>query len=174
MKKLISVLLVASIISLSVFGGAFSFGVSAETLDEPATKKDKVDTPTSECSEDENDIYIDESQLARIEWRFTDGYNNEIDDIFDSSEVTAQDIENRNGSLIVERCIGIVTDAARGDGVVLNSDDDICSYIGYANCDVPYTEGTIIVTYLVYNPKTTWVDDIIDRYDFVLTREYEE
>ena len=44
----------------------------------------------------------------------------------------------------------------------------------YNNVDFQTYDGTIILTYLVYNPNTTYTDDIIERYDFCLDREFED
>ena len=37
--------------------------------------------------------------------------------IYDSGDLTAEILENRNGKVIVERCVGIVTDSETGDGM---------------------------------------------------------
>lgn len=47
-------------------------------------------------------------------------------------------------------------------------------YISYNGIDFQTYDGTIILTYLVYNPNTTYTDDIIERYDFCLDREFED
>lgn len=102
------------------------------------------------------------------------GYNNI--DIYDTEDITESLLLSRTESdrVIVERCIGMVTNAEQqGDGVVLNAPDDH-NYISYRNVDFKTCDGTIILTYLIYNPDTTYTDDIIERYDFCLDREYED
>ena len=76
---------------------------------------------------------------------------------------------------IVERVIGIVTNKERkSDGRILNTDSEQYNYISYNGCDLEYTTGTIIVTYLMYNPNTNYEDDIIERYDYILDKKFED
>lgn len=94
-------------------------------------------------------------------------YNNV--DIYDTMDITENLLASRteDNRIIVERAIGIVTNAERqGDGKILNAIDG-CDYISYNNVDFQTYDGTIILTYLVYNPNTTYTDDIIERYDFL-------
>lgn len=97
--------------------------------------------------------------------------------IYDTDELTAEILENRTqqDSIIIERVIGMVTNREQdGDGIVLNTTDAEHNYISYRSVDFETCEGTIILTYFVYNPGTDYVDDIMERYDFVLDREYED
>ena len=112
-----------------------------------------------------------------ITGEFLDNYDyhgRKIEQVYETDELTGERLKSRNGALICELCVGIVTDATSGDGRVLNTNDDYYNYISYSRFDQPYTDGTVIVTYLVYNPENNYEDDIVDRYDFVLTREYED
>ena len=98
-------------------------------------------------------------------------------DIYDPADITTDMLTKRTAShrIIVERIIGIVTNEERdGDGIILNTDDEKYNYISYSSTDLDYTTGTIVVTYLMYNPKTNYEDDIIERYDYVLDRSYED
>lgn len=98
-------------------------------------------------------------------------------DIYDTTELTAEMLTDRAAShrVIVERVIGIVTNKERnGDGKILNTDDEHYNYISYSGTDLEYTTGTIIVTYLMYNPDTNYEDDIIERYDYILDRNFED
>lgn len=93
--------------------------------------------------------------------------------IYNASELTSEILENRTNSdtIIVERCIGIVTNEKRiGDGKVLNALDENYNYISYMDVDGA-KEGNTIVTYLVYNPDNNFVDDIMERYDYILNKE---
>lgn len=92
--------------------------------------------------------------------------------VYDSSELTAEMLENRNGSLIVERCIGTVTNAENGDGMMFNSPDPQFSYIGYRRISQPFKNGMVVLSYMVYDPSNNYVDDIYERYDFVLDIEW--
>lgn len=79
--------------------------------------------------------------------------------VYDSSELTEDVLANRQGKLIVEKCIGTVTDDEK-DGSLEDG-----SYISYENVDC--AKGDTITTYLIYNPDTNYTDDVINRIDFV-------
>ena len=85
-------------------------------------------------------------------------------ELYDSSELTADILESRKGTTIIERCIGFVTNGQTGDGAILNAADKNYNYISYRS----------IVTYLIYNPDNNYIDDITERYDFVISREWED
>lgn len=92
--------------------------------------------------------------------------------LYDASNLTADILEHRNGDVIVERCVGIVTDAETGDGMILNSDPD-SYYISYSRVDGVKT-GTVVVSYMVYSTTDNFIDGIEERYDYVISREYEQ
>lgn len=79
--------------------------------------------------------------------------------LYDSSELTEDILANRQGKLIIEKCVGTVTDDEK------NGSLEDGSYISYesVNC----TKGDTIVTYLIYNPETNYTDDVIERFDYV-------
>lgn len=79
--------------------------------------------------------------------------------VYDSSELTEDILANRQGKLIIEKCVGTVTDDEKNG----NLEDG--SYISYESVDC--TKGDTIVTYLIYNPDTNYTDDVIERFDFV-------
>ena len=91
--------------------------------------------------------------------------------VYDSSEITPDILENREGKTIVERCYGIVLDMETGDGRIINAADGAGNYISYRSVYQTHDENSIILTYLVYNPENNYCDDIIIRYDFVLEKE---
>lgn len=96
--------------------------------------------------------------------------------IYDSRNVTGGMLANRTKSekIIIERVIAMITNADReGDATVLNTNGDY-TYISYYGTDLDYTTGTIMITYLMYNPETDYEDDIIERYDYVLDRNFED
>lgn len=96
--------------------------------------------------------------------------------IYDSRNVTGEMLTNRTESdkIIVERVIAIITNKERkGDAKVLNTNGNY-TYISYYGTDLDYTTGTIMITYLMYNPETDYEDDIIERYDYVLDRNFED
>lgn len=79
--------------------------------------------------------------------------------LYDSSELTEDILVNRQGKLIIEKCVGTVTDDEK------NGSLEDGSYISYESVDC--TKGDTIVTYLIYNPDTNYTDDVIERFDFV-------
>lgn len=91
----------------------------------------------------------------------------------DSSEVTAEVIESRMGTTLIERCIGVVTNAQTGDGKILNASSEDFDYISYRGVDQDCSDGTVFLTYLVYSPDNNLIDDIVARYDFVISRAWE-
>ena len=92
--------------------------------------------------------------------------------LYDASELTAEILEHRNGTVIIERCVGLVTETNKGKhGIILNDNN---SYISYNSLEEEICEGTVVVTYFVYNANNNYIDDITERYDFVVCREYED
>lgn len=87
-------------------------------------------------------------------------------EVIDSNKLTLEDLSNRNGKLIIERVVGIVTDVEKGDGEVLYG-DPYYNYISYK--DVPdISNGNIICSYFIYNPDTNYEDDILMRFDYII------
>lgn len=83
--------------------------------------------------------------------------------LYDSSELTEDILANRQGKLIIEKCVGTVIDDEK-NGAIQNADSDY-NYISYA--DVDCAKGDTITTYLIYNPETNYTDDVIKRFDYV-------
>ncbi len=83
--------------------------------------------------------------------------------VYDSSELTEDILANRQGKLIIEKCVGAVTDDEK------NGSLEDGSYISYA--DVDCTKGDTVITYLIYNPDTNYTDDVVERFDFVQNRK---
>lgn len=93
--------------------------------------------------------------------------------VYDASELTLDTLKHRKGTTIIERCIGLVSNYQNGDAILLNPPDDCGYYLSYSSCDQEISDGTVLVSYMVYNPDTNYFDDIIERYDFVICRDYE-
>lgn len=87
-------------------------------------------------------------------------------EICDSADLTIEDLQNRNGKLIIEKCIGRVENADK-DGRVLNYTDPDYYYISYRSVE-DCKEGDIVLTYFIYNPDTNYEDDILERFDYVI------
>lgn len=79
--------------------------------------------------------------------------------VYDSSELTEDILANRQGKLIIEKCVGTVTDDEK------NGSLEDGSYISYESVDC--TKGDSVITYLIYNPDTNYIDDVIERFDYV-------
>lgn len=79
--------------------------------------------------------------------------------LYDSSELTEDILANRQGKLIIEKCVGTVTDDEK------NGSLEDGSYISYESVDC--TKGDTITTYLIFNPDTNYVDDVIERFDYI-------
>ena len=88
-------------------------------------------------------------------------------EIIDSSDLTIEMLRNRNGKIIIEKCIGVVTDN-NGNGKLMNGDPEYnyISYKGVENIDF----GDVILTYFVYNPDNNVEDDILHRFDFIIDK----
>lgn len=86
---------------------------------------------------------------------------------YDSDELSLGILENRDGRVIVERVKGVVLND-EFDGKILNPYYEDFDYISYSclSDDPEVCEGTYVTTYFIYNPKTDYVDDIIDRWDY--------
>lgn len=87
--------------------------------------------------------------------------------IVESKDLTYDMLVNRNGATIVEKCIGVVLDE-EGNGEVINGIPDY-NYICYAGLEEDLQPGTVVLTYCVYNTDTSYEDDIILRYDYIVT-----
>lgn len=83
--------------------------------------------------------------------------------VYNSSDLTEDILANRQGKLIIEKCVGTVLDDEK-NGAIQNADSDY-NYISYA--DVDCAKGDTITTYLIYNPNTNYTDDVIERFDYV-------
>ena len=89
----------------------------------------------------------------------TETKTDNICQVYDSSELTEDILANRQGKLIIEKCVGTVTDDEK------NGSLEDGSYISYENIDC--TKGDTIVTYLIYNLNTNYTDDVIKRFDYI-------
>lgn len=123
------------------------------------------------CAPDKGVSQIDDIEASLIQLLNASGAENVV--VYDSSELTAEILESRRGTTVVERCIGVVINAEQGDGVVLNTSDAEYNYIGFHGICWPLNNGTILLSYMVYNPYNNEVDDIVERYDFILDVKWE-
>lgn len=86
--------------------------------------------------------------------------------IIDTEDLTEEMLLNRSkdGTIIIERSIGIVIDSDL-NGEIINTDDEF--YINYQSVE-GVKEGDIILSYFIYNPDTSYTDDILDRFDYII------
>lgn len=102
-----------------------------------------------------------------------DFYNQLSDDlniiqVYEVDDLDCETLENRNGNIIIEKIIGQVLNA-EGDGIILNTEDDYYNYISYRGVEGAEV-GDIVLTYCIYNPDTTYTDDIIERFDYIIDK----
>lgn len=175
-KKMIMALTLSGLMVLSVLltgcakgNEVIASGTESEgeviTLHEPIT----VDGLRAEYMGDIGWEYEDELIAD-----FSERYDGNVI-IYNSNELSLEMLENRNGDVIIERCYGVVTDGENGVGKVLYPYDEDYDYISYFRCKgFGIREGTLIMTYLIYNPDSNYCDDIIDRFDCLVSRELED
>lgn len=106
---------------------------------------------------------------------FYENMANNLDTIqvYEPDELTADTLEHRNGKIIIEKIIGEVTNKETGDGKILNTDNKKYNYINYSGVE-NISDGTVILTYCIYNPDSNEPDDIIARYNYILDTENED
>lgn len=95
--------------------------------------------------------------------------NLDIIQVYEVDDLDCETLENRNGNIVIEKIIGQVLNA-EGDGKILNTKDDYYNYINYSRVKDAQV-GDIILTYCIYNPDTTYTDDIIERFDYIIDRK---
>ena len=86
-----------------------------------------------------------------------------------SEDLSGHILKNRGDSIIIEKCLGTVTNN-RKDGVVLNPRDSKYNYISYKYVRGA-KKGDTVLTIFVYTPNGDDVDEIESRFDFIIDRE---
>lgn len=86
--------------------------------------------------------------------------------IYSSQDLSGEMIEARNGKLLVETVVGTVVDD-EGNGKVNEPRDPDYDYISYRYVN-GVEKGNTVVSLMLYNPSTDYVDDIIERFDYVM------
>lgn len=96
--------------------------------------------------------------------------------IYSSEELTTDILTHRaeGNTLIVERVFAQITHIDEpwhdtADAKIIGTDHTI----KYGFFNAPVYEGTIMMTYLIYNPNNDYTDDVVNRYDYVLDRRFE-
>lgn len=122
---------------------------------------------------------------AETIFNWAESYDEMADDlelfkVYNSADLTAEILENRNGDLIIEKLYGMVIDD-EGNGKILEGQQDFVKahnrdYNGIAehNYYICYQgiegvkKGDIILTYCIYNTDNNYIDDIIARFDYIM------
>lgn len=157
--------------------------VDSSAVEDTSTAEDNSTAEDTECSNNYYMLdgdYVPVKDPAELEAGFLAemegiGYTNI--QIFDPDELNIDSLRNRIGTetTIVQRCIGVVSNREHdGAGKILNIGNTEYDYIDYSGIEEYICEGTIILTYLVFNPETNFEDDIVERFDYILDREYED
>lgn len=160
MKKfVVCILAICAAVGLLIFA---TMNVNDETSD--------ASTSVENIASENDYIAIENSFIKELHKK---GYKNVA--IYPTDELTNETLENRTNldGVVVEKMIGMVAKGNNGNGIILNTKDTEHNYISYNNMDFEIHEGTIILTYYVYNPETNYLDDVLERYEFVLNREHE-
>ena len=104
-------------------------------------------------------------------------FDNEVappEKVFTTDDLTAEILHNRVGCgyVVVEKVIGICTNG-KGDGKILNTKKG--SYINYHRTHDYSTgkrvkKGDVVLTYLIYNPNSNLIDDVVERINYIISR----
>jgi len=89
--------------------------------------------------------------------------------IINTEDLNADILYNRDGKIIIEKCIGKCVDE-KGNGKIINCRDKDYDYISY-RCVDGVKSGDTIITYFIYNPENNAEDDIIERFDYIVDTE---
>ena len=82
------------------------------------------------------------------------------------NELTSEILEKRGDDIVIEKIIG-VCENRRGDGRILNAADPDYDYISYRSVkDVD--PGDVVLTVCIYQPGNRYIDDVVDRFDYVI------
>ncbi len=94
-------------------------------------------------------------------------------EIIDSPDLTMEMLEARNGKLIIERAVGVVTDIETGDGYLIGYPEFYISYEQLVSENENVQNGNVVCSYIVYNPDNNYCDDIIMRFDYLIDAKSE-
>ena len=164
MKRKIAYILTTSALVMSAF--LIGKTMSIQKIVEPNVKQymSLADIQSIDYYEGKNKLTINTSTDSydfepTINVIPTETETDNICQVYDSSELTEDILANRQGKLIIEKCVGTVIDDEK------NGSLEDGSYISYESVDC--TKGDSVITYLIYNPDTNYTDDVIERFDYV-------
>lgn len=125
--------------------------------------------PNTEKSTTDNIISTtNETEYYNSQVEFYDDIITDINavQIYETNELTYDMLTNRNGKIIIEKVIGKVENDNL-DGKILNCIDEEHDYICYKRVD-GVKKGNTVLTYFIYNPYTSYTDDVLTRIDFII------
>lgn len=85
-----------------------------------------------------------------------------------NENLTYEILANRGDDIIIEKILGTVVNNKK-DGKLLNPADPNYDYISYKGVKNAH-KGDIILTVCVYQPNSKYEDDIVARFDFILSK----
>lgn len=108
-------------------------------------------------------IYLHNSKAKEMDYY---AYAESLDliEVVNSTDLTMEELAGRNGKLIIERVVGIVTNAETGEGYIIGYPD---YYMDYAMVK-GIQDGSVVCSYMVYNPDSNYEDDILIRFDYII------
>lgn len=137
-----------------------------------------VDAPVGEPVGNEDNVSIDAYELAEkaIEFNFIPILESEeVSEgeeyvIIDASELSKQTLNRRADEelLVVERVVSRINKDGKGE--VVNTGGVGKDTLNFRHSGLPITEGDLMLTYRIYNPMTNDVNDVVNRYDYILDR----
>lgn len=89
---------------------------------------------------------------------------------YNAEDLTGEILRNRNGDIIIEKMIGTVTNR-KGDGRLMGVGK--YNYISYKGVK-GIRKGDVVLTVVIYNPGTSYEDDIVERFDYIIDRKGKE
>lgn len=87
-------------------------------------------------------------------------------EVVNSTDLTMEELAGRNGKLIIEQVVGIVTNAETGEGYIIGYPDYYMDYSMVKGIE----DGSVVCSYMVYNPDSNYEDDILIRFDYVIDK----
>jgi len=85
-----------------------------------------------------------------------------------ANQLNGDILRNRGDKIIIEKCIGTVLNANK-DGRIMNPHKKGYDYISYRSVKGAKTGDTILSVF-IYEPGGNDVDEIVDRFDYVIDR----
>lgn len=107
------------------------------------------------------------TEMMQLYETMSDNIINDVIQIYEPDELTRKILVNRkkNGTIIIEKIIGVVNGDKHKDGKILNTKYTEYNYISYRDIKNAH-KGNVFLTLLVYDAETKAIDDVCTRIDF--------